>query len=169
MATINSTVIKSNNVFVSHRTCTILALAAKISVRWTCTLTYTQRQKLRCISSQKWSVIFFLEESTLLGQPNIDCISVFARVQNAFIYPLYFAFLTYSIIPTWNRQKPQIYENWGQNSVPIPTQMCAYFIPVDSYLITFIAFLVDQRQAVRIWVKMHQILKLDLEKTKLFK
>jgi len=47
--------------------------------------------------------------------------------------------------------------------------MCAYFIPVDSYLITFIAFLVDQRQAVRIWVKMHQILKLDLEKTKLFK
>lgn len=46
------------------------------------------------------------------------------------------------------------------------THRCAYFNPLDSYLITFVAFLVDQRQAVSIRAKMHQALKLHLGKTK---
>lgn len=39
-----------------------------------------------------------------------------------------------------------------------------YFNPVDSYLITSVTFLADQRQAINIRVKMHHALRLHLGK-----
>lgn len=52
METINSNFMNCNNIVMSHRTFTSLGLAAHVSMWWMFVWTHSQRQKLKCNSSQ---------------------------------------------------------------------------------------------------------------------